>query len=98
MSNESSLSNPGQLKLELMLKGVRVDPAFFQRKQVASKCTLASNVYEGLDLILQQHVPVVVPYQEEFVAHSPYQLRLIRGRTVLTMDKYSIPVDLDRKS
>lgn len=94
MSTESSLSNPGQLKLELMLKGVRVDPAFYQKKLVASSYKLAENIYAGLDLKLQQHVPVVVPYQEDFVAQSPYQLRLIRGRTVLTQGKYSIPVDV----
>ena len=61
------LSNPGTLKIDLMLRGVRLEALDIE--------PLAGRAGVGIDIILPGGTPVNVSSDEEFVKDSPYILR-----------------------
>ncbi|HHL40161.1 MAG TPA: radical SAM protein [Deltaproteobacteria bacterium] len=64
---KSYLHNPGALKIDLMLRGIRIDPS------IAAEIEAAANSL-GLDLLLPRGTLVNVPFREEFTGASPYLL------------------------
>lgn len=81
---EEYISNPGYLKLDLMLRGARVDESFYKKKVLRPEYRLTEHVYGNLDLILPKETHASIPFQEDFVKKSPYKLRNIRGQNYLT--------------
>ncbi|MBE9529462.1 MAG: radical SAM protein [Proteobacteria bacterium] len=66
MSTTGYFDNPWALKIDLMLRGVRVvDPL---AKAWACGTT-------GIDMLLPEETLVNIPCREEFTEHSPYELR-----------------------
>lgn len=88
------LKNPGYLKLDLMLRGVRVDTAFYEAGLVRREHRRSARLYGNLDLILPHDTYVSVPYQEAHVAQSPYALSLVGKKVELASDHGRIPVEL----
>lgn len=84
--------NPGYLKLDLMLRGVRVDPSLTKRGKVLPEYYLSDGIYGNLDLVLPHDIYVSVPYQEGNISDSPYKLRFFRNKFYLTFGKYSVKV------
>lgn len=67
------LHNPGYLKIDLMLKGIRVDGRVF-KKAGFDKCRDLVDITCGLDIMLPRSTWVTAPYAEDFVKESPYEL------------------------
>ncbi|MBI4412559.1 MAG: hypothetical protein HY541_08760 [Deltaproteobacteria bacterium] len=86
--------NPGYLKLDLMLNGVRVDPSLFQKSLILKEYRLSPSLCGNLDLILPEETHVSVPYQEEFTIHSPYKLRGLHGKYTLSGREHSAVVKI----
>lgn len=89
-------SNPALLKLDLYCRGVRLDSTCFieedgGRQVLRTRAGLGS----GLELILPGGSWTNVPVTEEFATRSPYLLRRIAGRYLLTREGEVIaPVEL----
>ena len=64
------LRNPGTLKIDLMLRGLRIDPAL-----IKDEVEFSAPAGAGTDLILSGGVLVNVPSGEEFTKDSPYLLK-----------------------
>ncbi|MBI5048280.1 MAG: radical SAM protein [Deltaproteobacteria bacterium] len=73
------LHNPGYLKVELMLKGIRVDGKVLKKANL-DKCRDVANITCGLDIILPHNTWVTVPYADDFVNDSPYELIESEGK------------------
>lgn len=73
------LHNPGYLKIDLMLKGIRVDRNVLKKANM-DKCRNLSDITCGLEIILPRNTWVTVPYIEDFAKASPYELTEKNGR------------------
>lgn len=91
ISEDQSIKNPGYLKLDLMLKGVRLDSSLYKRG-IRQEYLLAPGHFGNLDLLLPQGTYVSVPYQEPFVGSSPYKLRFFKEKFYLASSAESIQV------
>lgn len=85
--------NPGYLKLELMLKGLRVDETLF-KKGLIKRNLPQEGVLGNLDLILPEDTWVNVSYQGEQVKVSPYLLSERNGNFYITNGKKEVRVIL----
>lgn len=92
MINKKIKINPGLLKLDLMLKGVRLNETFRQEQGVLVDYLLGPNVFGNGDLILPGGVYVSVPYQEPFVSESPYGIQYIKNKICLTTSEGYLPI------
>jgi uncharacterized radical SAM superfamily protein len=73
--------NPAELKIDLLCRGMLVDPAC-PLEQARPVCSLAGDLSSGLELILpgdMMELWVNVPVREKFVAASPYHLLYRHG-------------------
>ncbi|HBG45556.1 MAG TPA: hypothetical protein DDW94_01040 [Deltaproteobacteria bacterium] len=70
------LDNPASLKIDLMLRGIRMDDPVV--KAWACGCS-------GIDILLPQNTLVNIPCREEFTKGSPYTLKR-RGETYTITD------------
>lgn len=93
-NSSNHLNNPGLLKLDLMLRGIRPDPSFFKEGLLLKSYKLSDHLYGNLNLILPESTYVSVPYQEADTKNSPYQLRFLKGKTYLSSKNQSIEVKL----
>lgn len=85
--------NPGYLKLELMLKGVRVDRSLFEKGLIREGLP-REGILGNLDLILPEETWVNVSFQEERARSSPYLLLERAGRVYITNGKRDVEVRL----
>jgi hypothetical protein len=69
------LSNPGALKIDLMLNGIRIEDSLIK----AGVCGK-----EGIDIILPEDTLANIPCREAFVRSSPYALKRKGGGFVIT--------------
>lgn len=76
-------ANPGILKLELMLKGVKLDPSVFAAGDILPVYRIGPHCLGNLDMVLPGGTWVSVPYQEEFVKNSPLVLKYDAGKYIL---------------
>ncbi len=60
------LHNPGSLKIDLMLRGIRIDGSVSEGEDIEGL---------GIDLILPRNIIANVPCKEEFTKDSPYVLK-----------------------
>jgi hypothetical protein len=67
--------NPGLLKLDLAIRGTRVERALLCDREVFRVPTVRDYVTRGLEIILPEDVSVNVPVGETFTDDSPYLLR-----------------------
>lgn len=88
--------NPGLLKIDLMLRGLRIDDPVVK----AWACGSA-----GVDLVLPENTVVNIPCWEEFAKHSPYLLKkngdgysLTDGRSSIEVSLAPRPAFYDRKT
>ena len=81
----SYLDNPGTLKIDLMLRGIRLPEG------VEELC-FYGRAGEGVDLILPGGYPVNVPCGEEFTKDSPYELCQKDGRWFISDGSDSVEV------
>lgn len=88
------IQNPGYLKLDLMIQGVRVDPLIVKKGFVLKNYELGPGHYGNLNLILPDDTHVSVPYLEKDVESSPYRLRFIQGKFFLTTNQERLEVKL----
>lgn len=82
----------GALKLDLMMRGVRLDDSFAQKYRVLGDFRLGPKNFGNLELILPEGLGVSVPYQEDFIQSSPYKLRSVNKKVFLTGRGGSLPV------
>ncbi|MBI5560100.1 MAG: radical SAM protein, partial [Deltaproteobacteria bacterium] len=80
------LSNPATLKIDLMLKGVRVQGPLAGAKPFLGRAAM------GLDIVLPKGTLVNVPCDEEFVRSSPYILRKSKRGYAITDGKEEVGV------
>lgn len=75
MSTLAALTdNPGYLKLELAVKGVRLDDAARAHADVQRVSSAPADAVRGIDLVLPHDVSVNVPLDEDTTADSPFLL------------------------
>lgn len=72
---ERYIDNPGYLKLDLMTKGIRIDPELRGRLLIRPEKDSARGIGSGIDLLLPQEIWVNVPVQESFAQESTYRLQ-----------------------
>ncbi|MBI5328418.1 MAG: radical SAM protein [Deltaproteobacteria bacterium] len=87
------LHNPGYLKVELMLKGIRVDGKALKKANL-DKCRDVANITCGLDIILPHNTWVTVPYADDFVNDSPYELIESEGKFFVREGAESVNVSV----
>ena len=79
------LHNPGALKIDLMLRGIRVN----------NSVDLSNAVYcGGIDILLPGDTIADVPYGEEFTAASPYLLKRDGDGFTISSAKGEVPCDV----
>lgn len=79
------LNNPGTLKIDLMLRGTRIDDPLV--KAWACGCS-------GVDMLLPQNTLVNIPCREEFTRNSPYIIKKKGSGYVITDGTDEVPVEL----
>ncbi|MFQ5329358.1 MAG: radical SAM protein [Thermodesulfobacteriota bacterium] len=86
------LKNPTLLKIELMLRGVRVEGELLD--EVMGGAAVLERALDGVEMILSRNTLVNAPYREEFVRDSPYRLEKRRGGYLITDGSGEVKVDL----
>lgn len=79
------LDNPGSLKIDLMLRGIRVDDPVV--KAWACGCS-------GIDILLPQNTLVNIPCREQFTLNSPYDIKRRGEDYFITDGKAEVQVQL----
>jgi len=79
-------TNPGLLKLDLSIRGARLDRSVGDYAEILRVPPVRNPVARSLELVLPENVSVSVPVGEEFTETSPYRLAVEDGRTFLTGD------------
>ncbi len=79
------LHNTAMLKIDLMLRGIRVNNSI--DLSVVSRGG-------GIDIILPKETLVNVPFGDEFTASSPYQLRRVKDAYSITNGKSELPCEV----
>lgn len=87
------LGNPGFLKLDLMLRGVRVAPELREAGGGEELCSDFGYVGD-LVLVLPEDTWVAVPFRTPWAHESPYDLRREGDRTLLRGDAGEVEVRL----
>ncbi len=82
---ENYLDNPASLKIDLMLRGIRMDDPVV--KAWACGCS-------GVDMLLPQDTLVNIPCMEEFTRNSPYTVKRVGERYFITDGKGEVEVRL----
>lgn len=75
-----------------MLRGARLDESFVRAHGVLDDFRLGPNVFGNLEIVLPDGICASVPYQESFVAESPYKIRDVKKRLFLTSPEGGVPV------
>ncbi len=91
---KSYLQNPALLKIELMLRGTRVDPGAWDAVGTSGDL---EGVADGIDIELSHKTPVNVPCKEDFTRNSPYLLKSEGGRFHITDGRDRVEVGIIRK-
>lgn len=76
---QSLRDNPGRLELELLCRGVRLDPSCALKQDTRPVRRTRGGLGSGLDAVLTGGVWVNIPCVEPFVADSPFVLRKRAG-------------------
>jgi len=79
-------TNPGLLKLDLSIRGARLDDTVGAHSEILRVPPVRNPVARTLELVLPEAVSVSVPVGEDFTEKSPYALVIDDGRTFLTGD------------
>src|SRR5512139_386397 len=77
-------SNPGLLKLDLAIRGTRLDENLRHRPDIVRVPWVRDYVARSIELILPEDVWVSVPIQERFTERSPYLLTVDGDRFWVT--------------
>jgi len=91
-SQSEYLKNPTLLKIELMLRGIRVDGGLLD--EVMGGVSGMERGLDGIEMILPHKTLVNAPYREEFIRDSPYRLEKSEGRVTITDGTGEVVVDL----
>lgn len=67
--------NPGLLKFDLAIRGVRLGPGVHDHPEIAGLASGPDYVARSLELVLPEDVWVSAPIGDRFTAASPYELR-----------------------
>ncbi|MBI5492221.1 MAG: radical SAM protein [Deltaproteobacteria bacterium] len=79
------LNTPGALKIDLMLRGIRIDDPVVKAWACGSS---------GIDIMLPQNTPVNIPCSEEFTGSSPYIIKKKGSGYAITDGKGEVGVSL----
>jgi hypothetical protein len=82
------LNNPSSLKIDLMLRGIRVDDSV---EEVLATSGCAGG---GIDIVLPRSTLVNVPFGDDFTEASPYLLKKNNNGYVITDGSGEVPVTL----
>ena len=85
MERTDYFNNPGALKIDLMLRGIRV--ADSDAKARISDCL-------GIDVLLPMDTLVNIPCLEEFASRSPYELTASGSGLCITDGEGTVPIAL----
>jgi hypothetical protein len=88
------LENPGYLKLDLMLRGVRVSPGAVESTERLARLSCDFAALADLDLVLPGETWVSVPFRDPFAARSPYKLLRGPGGFELARGEARLPVEV----
>jgi hypothetical protein len=88
MMQTNYLNNPGSLKIDLMLRGIRVEDT------LRDSLTDSGGAGQGIDIVLPPSTLVDVPFGEEFTKASPYLLKKKGNGYVITDGSGKVPVTL----
>lgn len=79
------LHTPGALKIDLMLRGIRIDDPIVKAWACGSS---------GIDIMLPQNTPVNIPCSDEFTKNSPYLIKKRGSGYAITDGKAEAEVSL----
>lgn len=97
-SRQEPPMNPGELKLDLFCRGVKVDPSCDLARDGRPISRTRAGLGSGLEMILPDDLYVNVPVEEHFVRGTPYLLDREDGAYVLKKSGVSLcPVQLPRR-
>ncbi len=91
---EDYILNPGYLKLDLMLKGLRIDDSIYKKGFISNNIVPVEGVVGGLDIILPENTWVNVSYRDGYVKASPYLLIEKGEKTFITNGEKEVEVRL----
>ena len=96
MKQNQSLSNPGYLKLELLVKGVRLDRSALVAPTIVKALALSESLGAPLEvsLILDRSVMVNIPVLECLNRQTPYSLGMENGRYLIRSATESVEVEV----
>lgn len=72
---ENGKVNPGVLKLELLCRGILIDPSCHVEKDARKISRLRAGLGSGLEVCLDDNIHVNVPVTEGFAASSPFTIK-----------------------
>jgi len=79
------LNNPASLKIDLMLRGIRIDDPLVKAWACGSS---------GVDIMLPRNTLVNIPCREEFTRNSPYLIKKTGEQYLITDGKTEVKVSL----
>ncbi|MBI5561262.1 MAG: radical SAM protein [Deltaproteobacteria bacterium] len=85
---ENYIDNPAALKIDLMLRGLRIDDPLVR----AWACGM-----DGVDIMLPRNTLVNIPCREEFTKGSPYVLRKKGGGYAITDGRGEVAAELVKR-
>ncbi len=86
------INNPAYLKIDLMLKGIRVEGSDKDVYVLGGRTIGLTS--RGLDIVLPNNTLVNVPYGDEFTKVSPYVLKSEGGRFYIAHGAGKVPVKI----
>lgn len=94
MKHNQSISNPGYLKLELLVKGVRLDRSALAGTTIVKALALSESLGAPLEvsLILDGSMMVNIPVLECLNRQTPYSLAMDDGRYLVRSAEESVEV------
>jgi biotin synthase-related radical SAM superfamily protein len=92
------IHNPGYLKLDLMLKGVRIGAAALAASEALGDLVSDFGSMGDLDIVLPEGTRVSVPFAKDFAHRSPYLLTKEDGRFQIRHGDERVQVEWDPPS
>ena len=89
---EQYLSNPGYLKLDLMLRGLRIGPSALAASEALCQVVADFGSTGDLDLLLPEDTWVSAPVLQDFAHRSPYGLVREEGSLFVRRGDARVPV------
>ncbi len=94
MTAQATISNPGQLKLDLIIRGMKISRGALARPEISRTLKLSQEIGAALelDIVLPENVLVNIPLRECLADDKPYTLTEESGRYYISVDEARVQV------